>query len=500
MITQMFYIVLALLFAIHHLGLPKIFVVIGCLGWGEFLIEMMASHFPKRQLKPEPKSKSVDGEKVGTKVEKPNEIPAAIEQVETLQNNPESLNNQTGDNILTIESLSDEIPADNQELEAPEEPVSEPKDVPVGVRPTPKPSNQQLGMDEKQPKSLSEILAKIFDDIENVTNKDQQVLGENKLLEITEETIIPEEKSEQVEEQPSKDQSKTTDNQFRHQPEDQHALPPNPEKYDCEPGNQQRPKYIKIRVLRGENLPEAKDSYYVSMRGEEWHDKIHVQSKKMKTKIIRGSQPQWKENFTIKTQNPEKWMITIKLKKLSKWGLKTSITVGSGVIYVSELFAYQVNRVKLYNRNFYPVGKSCVDLEIKIEYPLPQVILNPKIISEPKETPVGVPRVPASHEKFETDEKKPEPKSPIICTDNLQQTINDDKNMTNTDAVGEKEDEETQKVEQQPASTEAESLPQQSTDGYQPTERNYMKNLFVNPCPAPNKTLLDILDMMLSSF
>jgi hypothetical protein len=27
-----------------------------------------------------------------------------------------------------------------------------------------------------------------------------------------------------------------------------------------------------------------------------------------------------------------------------------------------------------------------------------------------------------------------------------------------------------------------------------------MKNLFVNPCPAPNKTLLDILDMMLSSF
>jgi hypothetical protein len=31
----MFYIVLALLFAIHHLGLPKIFVVIGCLGWGD---------------------------------------------------------------------------------------------------------------------------------------------------------------------------------------------------------------------------------------------------------------------------------------------------------------------------------------------------------------------------------------------------------------------------------------------------------------------------------
>jgi hypothetical protein len=33
-----------------------------------FLIEMMASHFPKRKLKPESESKSVDGEEVGIKV------------------------------------------------------------------------------------------------------------------------------------------------------------------------------------------------------------------------------------------------------------------------------------------------------------------------------------------------------------------------------------------------------------------------------------------------
>ncbi|EFX76743.1 hypothetical protein DAPPUDRAFT_106647 [Daphnia pulex] len=69
--------------------------------------------------------------------------------------------------------------------------------------------------------------------------------------------------------------------------------------------------------------------------------------------------------------------------------------------------------------------------------------------------------------------------------------------MTNKNTVGETEAEAFQKVEQQPASEEAQSLPQQSTDGYRPTERNYQNNLFVNPSPsAPNQTLLDILGMM----
>jgi hypothetical protein len=133
------------------------------------------------------------------------------------------------------------------------------------------------------------------------------------------------------------------------------------------------------------------------------------------------------------------------------------------------------------------VGKTCVYLEIRIEYPLKKVIPRPKIVSEPKETP-------SSENKLETDEKKPEPKS---LTENLHQVIDYGKNMTNIDAGEETEAEAFQKVEQQPAPEEAQSLPQQSTDGYRPTERNYQNNLFVNPSPsATNQTLLDILDMM----
>ncbi|EFX74566.1 hypothetical protein DAPPUDRAFT_108767 [Daphnia pulex] len=268
-------------------------------------------------------------------------------------------------------------------------------------------------------------------------------------------------------------------NQPRHTPKDPHPLPPNPEKSDCEDAEIDKPKQIKIRVLRGENLPETKDKYYVYMRGEEWHDSIRVQSTKIKTKPIRGSQPVWKENFTIKTRNPERWMLTIKLKKSSALDSNTSITVGSGVIYVSNLFAYQVNRVKLYDNKYYPVGKRCVDLEIRIEYPLPEVIPRPKIIFEPKGTPAEVP--PSGEHKQEKDEKKPNPESP-----------------TNEDAeMGETEAEAFQKV----ALEEAQLLPQQSTDGSKaPTERNCQSDLLVNPSPAPNQTLLDILDMMLSSF
>ncbi|EFX76751.1 hypothetical protein DAPPUDRAFT_106650 [Daphnia pulex] len=134
-----------------------------------------------------------------------------------------------------------------------------------------------------------------------------------------------------------------------------------------------------------------------------------------------------------------------------------------------------------------PFQSTIRNLQIRNEYPLTKVIPRPKIVSEPKETP-------SSENELETDEKKPEPKSP---TKNLHQLIDDGKNMTNKDAVGETEAEAFQKVEQKPASEEAQSLPQQSTDGYRPTERNYQNNLFVNPSPsAPNQTLLDILDMM----
>jgi hypothetical protein len=180
----------------------------------EKLLDQMSSLTPR------------NGEEVGIKVEKPNEMPV-IKQFETIQNNPESLNFPTWEAILTIESLSDEIPTENQELdEAPEEPVSEPKDIPVKVRP----SNQQLEMDEKKPEQ--EILLEIIDDTGNMTNKDP-VLGETKrteLLEMAEETIIPEE-SEHVEKQPTNAQSnKSTDNQFLHKPGDGQVQPQIPEK------------------------------------------------------------------------------------------------------------------------------------------------------------------------------------------------------------------------------------------------------------------------------
>ncbi|EFX74567.1 hypothetical protein DAPPUDRAFT_108768 [Daphnia pulex] len=299
------------------------------------------------------------------------------------------------------------------------------------------------------------------------------------------------------------------DNQPRHTSKDPHPLPPNPEKSQlvqnqamdekpeaAEPlrdykQGKRTPKYFKIRVLRGVNFPGAKnsDKYYVSIQVEEWHGMNRVKSKKIKTKSVRGSQPEWNQDFTIKTRNPEKWMMVIKLKKLSKWGLKTSITVGSDVVCVHALKANEVNSLTLYDECYFPVGNA--RLEFQIDYQ-PKVIPRPKIVCEPKGTPAEVP--PSSENELETDEKKPEPESP---TENLQQTIDDGKNVTKEDAeVGETEAEEFQKVVEQQPSEEAESLPQQSTDGYQPTKRNYMNDLFVNPSPAPNKTLFDILDMM----
>lgn len=84
-------------------------------------------------------------------------------------------------------------------------------------------------MEETRPESLSESLTETIVDTGNVTNKDP--VGEIELLEIAEETIIPDE-SEQVEEQPPAEaQSKSTDNQFCHnKPEDPQVEPPISEK------------------------------------------------------------------------------------------------------------------------------------------------------------------------------------------------------------------------------------------------------------------------------
>jgi hypothetical protein len=160
--------------------------------------------------------------------------------------------------------------------------------------------------------------------------------------------------------------------QFLDNPGDPHALPPNPEKSDCNAGNQ-TPKHFNVTVLRGVNLPEAKekdsDKYYlsVSTRVQEWGGKIREQDKNnkkvSKTKTIRGSQPEWNQDFPIKTLNPEACLITIKLKKSSKLGLKKS-TVGSVRIYVSALEVNQVYKLQLFKNNFYPIGKACLEVEI----------------------------------------------------------------------------------------------------------------------------------------
>jgi hypothetical protein len=222
-----------------------------------------------------------------------------------------------------------------------------------------------------------------------VTNKDQQVLGETELLEIAKETIIPE-----VEQQPTKAQSKTADNQPRLITKDPHALPRNHEESklvqnqemddekpeaqeplpDCGEGNR-KPKNFQIKIVRGVNFPEAKDSdqYYVSMRVEEWHGMIRDQVKKIKTKIIRGSQPEWNQNFSIKTPIHEGSMMTFKVKKSSKSFWKTSsITVGSAVIYLS-CCDDSLTHLRLYDnpvsRN--PVGNSVGQAFLEVEIPSP---------------------------------------------------------------------------------------------------------------------------------
>ncbi|EFX76109.1 hypothetical protein DAPPUDRAFT_322611 [Daphnia pulex] len=265
MYTQMFYIVLALLFAISQLGIPKVLFLIGCLRWGEFWTEIISSYSLLRSLIPElhkyqpqeailtidslpdddltakdnklvatepvlepkdtipaevsPFKEQLETEEkksvqFDTKVEKPKKIQLELEQqLETGQNNPELKNNQTQEAILTIDSLSFD---DN-----PEPPVSEPVDIPTDIpvdcntdcntEVIIPPSNEPLEMlDEREPESLSILPEIIVDSTGNVTNKDP-VLGETQLDEIAKETIIPEE-SERVEEDPLADaQSKITD-------------------------------------------------------------------------------------------------------------------------------------------------------------------------------------------------------------------------------------------------------------------------------------------------
>lgn len=119
------------------------------------------------------------------------------------------------------------------------------------------------------------------------------------------------------------------------------------------------------------------------MWAEDGHGKTHVQDKKIsKSKKVVGIQPEWNKDFTIKIPDPEWCLMTIKLKKSSKSGLKKS-TVGSVVVYASALKVNEVNRLWLFKQSRDPVGNAYLELEIKY---LPEVIRR----SEPKDTPAKV--------------------------------------------------------------------------------------------------------------
>jgi hypothetical protein len=137
------------------------------------------------------------------------------------------------------------------------------------------------------------------------------------------------------------------------------------------------PKRVEIKVVRGVNFPEAKDSdkYYVSVLVEEMRGKICYQTKKFKSKTIRGSQPEWNKHFTIKTQHPESCLITIKVKKSSKLGSKTS-TVGFVKMAVSSLDDNVTETMQLYDEDHNPVGEACLEVDMKIS-DLPEVVPSP---------------------------------------------------------------------------------------------------------------------------
>ncbi|EFX64303.1 hypothetical protein DAPPUDRAFT_334348, partial [Daphnia pulex] len=141
-----------------------------------------------------------------------------------------------------------------------------------------------------------------------------------------------------------------------------------------------KPKQIKIKVLRGVDFPEAKDSdqYYISMRVKEWHDGKWNHQKKIKSKMIRGSNPEWNQEFTIDTQNPEGCLLTIKVKKSSKLGLKKS-TVGFLTLFVSSLYYYGLtDELLLFGEDCNLVGQvgneACLKVEMKVA-DLPEVVI-----------------------------------------------------------------------------------------------------------------------------
>jgi hypothetical protein len=254
-------------------------------------------------------------------------------------------------------------------------------------------------------------LQQTIDDDKIMTNKDPVLSETDELLEMAEETIIPE-----VEQQPTKAQSKTTDNQPSQVPKDPHALPPNPEKSqleqnramdekpeateplpDCEEDNQRAlepketipaesnkecpppeaeevdkaPRHVEIIIRRPVNFPEA-DKFYISMRVEEWRNEICDQVKKAKSNKFLGSAYEVNQKFIIDTRNPEKCFLTLKVKKTSKLGLKTS-TVGQIKMTVSDLMDIISRKhshliwLPVNDESGNPVGEALLEMDIKID-------------------------------------------------------------------------------------------------------------------------------------
>jgi hypothetical protein len=449
---------LVVLLEIYQLVVLIVFLdfVVG-LYWGQF-IDMLTCTFSTRQLQPEPE-KSVVGEKVGTKVKEPKEIPA--EELETFQNNPTELMDQPREAIQTIDSLPDVDPAtdtSNQTLFEPEKchcdlqqkqhnanttkSVGDPK-----VLPRIPDKSDLLTMKDNQPRHKAEDLAMTYQSYETDPNK----LYPWSLIKEVSSTFESQTKPgidlrlrllEPF--NPEKPDLVAGDNQFRHIPEDPQVHPQIPEKLgpkdipaevipqsneqletnekkpepesltdnlqetiydstinvnseDPEPGETElheeeedeedesdinSPKHIEIKVVRGVNFPEAKDSdkYYVSVRIEEWRGEICYQDKKFKSKTIRGSQPEWNQDFTIQTQHPESCLMTLKIKKSSKLGSKTS-TVGFFKMAVSDLMQNENSQVsaltiQLNDEYYNPVGEACLELEMKVG-DLPEVVPSP---------------------------------------------------------------------------------------------------------------------------
>jgi hypothetical protein len=108
--------------------------------------------------------------------------------------------------------------------------------------------------------------------------------------------------------------------------------------------------------------------------------KICYQTQKFKSKTIRASQPEWNKNFTIQTQHPESCLMTLKVKKSSIFGLKTS-TVGFVKMAVSDLMHDENGQVsalkmQLNDESNNPVGEAYLELDMKVG-DLPEVVPSP---------------------------------------------------------------------------------------------------------------------------